>query len=123
MKTRQQPNDAFERSVLPIPDRKAVGLTTYDAKDPDTKFPPIAQLRPPTGAPNGCITMLRPSPGGTSNSAPSPAAPSPGGHRRCGRGCPPAWSRPSVGVLLEAEGTVGVWPRNVANSTCRGTRR
>jgi hypothetical protein len=45
-------NDSIQRSVLPIPDRKAIGLTTYDAKDPDTKFPPITQLRPPTGAPN-----------------------------------------------------------------------
>ena len=29
------------RDVLPIPDRKLLSLTTYDAKDPDTKFPPI----------------------------------------------------------------------------------
>jgi arylsulfatase len=39
--------DSIQRSVLPIPDRKPVGLTTYDAKDPDTKFPPITPLRPP----------------------------------------------------------------------------
>ena len=32
------------REVLPIPDRKPVGLTTYDAKDPDTKFPPITTV-------------------------------------------------------------------------------
>jgi arylsulfatase len=37
------------REVLPIPDRKPVGLTTYDAKDPDTKFPPIRPVRPPAG--------------------------------------------------------------------------
>jgi arylsulfatase len=24
-----------------------VGLTTYDAKDPETKFPPITRIRPP----------------------------------------------------------------------------
>jgi len=29
------------RDVLPIPDMQHVGLTTYDAKDPDTKFSPI----------------------------------------------------------------------------------
>jgi arylsulfatase len=58
MKTQQQPNDTIQRSVLPIPDRKAVGLTTYDAKDPDTKFPPITQLRPPTGAPNVLVILL-----------------------------------------------------------------
>ena len=58
MKTPQQPNDAIQRSVLPIPDRRPVTLTTYDAKDPDTKFPPITQLRPPTGAPNVLVILL-----------------------------------------------------------------
>jgi hypothetical protein len=33
--------DSLERGVLPIPDCKPVGLTTYDAKDPDLKFPPL----------------------------------------------------------------------------------
>jgi Sulfatase len=45
-------------TILPIPDRKQVGLTTYDAKDPDTKFLPIEPLRPPTGAPNVLIVLL-----------------------------------------------------------------
>jgi hypothetical protein len=40
------------RESLPIPDRPHIGLVTYDAKDPDTKFPPIEPLRPPAGAPN-----------------------------------------------------------------------
>jgi hypothetical protein len=31
------------------PDQVQHGLTTYDAKDPDTKFPPIRELRPPAG--------------------------------------------------------------------------
>ena len=52
------PNDSIQRGVLPIPDRKPVGLTTYDAKDPDTKFPPIVPLRPPTGAPNVLVILL-----------------------------------------------------------------
>src|SRR5262245_13492514 len=47
-----------ERSVLPIPDREQVGLTTYDARDPDTSFPPIEPLRPPAGAPNVLIVLL-----------------------------------------------------------------
>ena len=51
-------NDPIQRSVLPIPDRKPVSLTTYDAKDPDTKFPPIAQLRPPKGAPNILVILI-----------------------------------------------------------------
>jgi arylsulfatase A-like enzyme len=46
------------RQVLPIPDPKHIGLTTYDAKDPDTKYPPIMMLRPPAGAPNVLIVML-----------------------------------------------------------------
>jgi arylsulfatase len=33
-------------------------VTTYDAKDPDTKYPPIEQLRPPKGAPNVLIVLL-----------------------------------------------------------------
>ena len=48
------------REVLPIPDRKPVGLTTYDAKDPDTKYPPIVPLRPPTGAPNVLVILIDP---------------------------------------------------------------
>ena len=51
-------NDSIQRQVLPIPDRKPVSLTTYDAKDPDTKFPPITPLRPPTGAPNVLVILL-----------------------------------------------------------------
>ena len=51
-------SDKLSRAVLPIPDREHVGLTTYDAKDPDTKFPPIAPLRPPKGAPNVLIVLL-----------------------------------------------------------------
>jgi hypothetical protein len=47
--------DKVQRSVLPIPDLQHVGLTTYDAKNPDTKFPPIRELRPPAGAPNVLI--------------------------------------------------------------------
>ena len=46
------------RDVLPIPDRQHVGLTTYDAKDPDTQFPPIEPLRPPAGAPNVLVVLL-----------------------------------------------------------------
>jgi hypothetical protein len=35
------------RTVLPIPTRSHVGLTTYDAKDPETSFPAIKPVRPP----------------------------------------------------------------------------
>ena len=40
------------------PDRRHVGLTTYDAKDPATAFPPIEPLRPPADAPNVLIVLL-----------------------------------------------------------------
>jgi arylsulfatase len=46
------------RTVLPIPERKHVGLTTYDAKDPDTAYPPIEPIRPPKGAPNVLVVLL-----------------------------------------------------------------
>src|SRR5438046_2142977 len=47
-----------QRTVLPIPDLEHIGLTTYDAKDPDTSFPPIEPLRPPEGAPNVLVILL-----------------------------------------------------------------
>ena len=46
------------RENLPIPDPQWIGVTTYDAKDPDTKFPPIEPIRPPDGAPNVLIVLL-----------------------------------------------------------------
>jgi arylsulfatase len=46
------------RAVLPIPDREPQGLTTFDAKDPDTHYPPIQPLRPPAGAPNVLVVLL-----------------------------------------------------------------
>ena len=48
----------MQRDVLPMPDRPHEGLITYDAKDPDTSFPPIEPLRPPAGAPNVLIVLL-----------------------------------------------------------------
>ncbi len=52
------PKPAIQRSVLPIPKNSLSGLTTYDARDPDTKFPAIEPLRPPEGAPNVLIILL-----------------------------------------------------------------
>jgi arylsulfatase A-like enzyme len=51
-------NDVQSRSVLPIPDRPHVGLTTYDAKDPATSYPPIRDIRPPADAPNVLVILL-----------------------------------------------------------------
>jgi arylsulfatase A-like enzyme len=50
--------DRHARGMLPIPDIQQPGLTTYDAKDPATAFPPISPLLPPEGAPNVLIVLL-----------------------------------------------------------------
>jgi arylsulfatase len=50
--------DKKHRSHLPMPNTTRPTLITYDAKDPDTKFPPIEQLRPPKGAPNVLIILI-----------------------------------------------------------------
>jgi arylsulfatase len=50
--------DKKQRSHLPMPNTTRPTLITYDAKDPDTKFPPIEQLRPPKGAPNVLIILI-----------------------------------------------------------------
>ncbi len=49
---------AMRRGVLPIPDRPHLGVRTYDAKDPETAFPPIEPLLPPAGAPNVLVVLL-----------------------------------------------------------------
>src|SRR5688572_21552125 len=50
--------DRHARTMLPIPDRPKPGLTTYDAKDPDTSYPPITPLLPPDDAPNVLVVLL-----------------------------------------------------------------
>ncbi|MBX3031104.1 MAG: arylsulfatase [Chloroflexi bacterium] len=50
--------DPLPRTHLPIPDPQHVGVTTYDAKDPDTAFPPITPVRPPAGAPNVLVALI-----------------------------------------------------------------
>jgi len=50
--------DKIQREILPILDLTHVGVTLYDAKDPDNKYPPIEPLRPPKGAPNVLIILI-----------------------------------------------------------------
>ena len=52
------PNDTRSRQLLPIPDIPPVRLTTYDARAPEAKYPPIVPLRPPTGAPDVLVILL-----------------------------------------------------------------
>jgi len=51
-------HDGLPRHMLPIPDVTPVSLTTFDAKDPDTKYPPIRPIRPPDGAPNVLVILI-----------------------------------------------------------------
>ena len=50
--------DKKHRSHLPMPNTTRPRFIAYDAKDPDSKFPPIEQLRPPEGAPNVLIILI-----------------------------------------------------------------
>ncbi len=50
--------DESGRDILPIVEKKYIGMTTYDAKDPETKYPPITQLRPPKDAPNVLLILI-----------------------------------------------------------------
>src|SRR3954469_17213067 len=52
------PDETMSRAILPIPDPQHVGLTTFDARDPETSYPPIIPLRPPAGAPNVLIVLI-----------------------------------------------------------------
>ena len=51
-------DEAVQREVLPIPDQSYPGVVTYDARSPDTKFPPIGRLLPPAGAPNVLVVLI-----------------------------------------------------------------
>ena len=46
------------RSHLPMPNTVRQDFVNYDAKSPDTQFPPIERLRPPKGAPNVLIVLI-----------------------------------------------------------------
>lgn len=51
-------SETMHRSHLPMPNTVRPSFIAYDAKDPDSKFPPIPQLRPPKGAPNILIVLI-----------------------------------------------------------------
>jgi arylsulfatase len=48
----------LDRSHLPLRNTQRPGFVTYDAKDSESKFPPIRDLRPPEGAPNVLIILI-----------------------------------------------------------------
>jgi arylsulfatase A-like enzyme len=47
-----------QREILPIPDRAYAGYVAYDAKDPDSHFPPIEPIVPPAAAPNVLVVLI-----------------------------------------------------------------
>ena len=47
-----------DRTHLPMPNTIRPRSVTYDAKDPETQFPPIRDVRPPQGAPNIVIVLI-----------------------------------------------------------------
>ena len=53
-----EPARPIQRSVRPIREREHVRVTTFDAKSPDTSFPPIEPLRPHEGAPNVLVVLI-----------------------------------------------------------------
>jgi len=54
----RNPNEDIARDILPIPDVTPPHTTTYDARDPETQYPPIVPLRPPHAAPNVLIVLI-----------------------------------------------------------------
>jgi len=52
-------HDGVQREILPIPEvTPPHGVTTYDARDPDTDYPPMTPLRPPAGASNVLVVLI-----------------------------------------------------------------
>ena len=50
--------DTKHRSHLPMSNTGRPRFIAYDARDPDSRFPPIEQLRPPKGAPTVLVILI-----------------------------------------------------------------
>ena len=50
--------EPVQRQILPIPDAPYTGFVAYDARDPETKYPPIKPVHPPDGAPNVLVVLI-----------------------------------------------------------------
>jgi arylsulfatase len=66
--------DKKHRSHLPMPNTTRSPFFAYDAKDPDSKFPPIEELRPPKGAPNVLVVLIDDAGFGSSSAFGGPCA-------------------------------------------------
>ncbi len=89
--------DSMGRHVLPIPDHPHRGLVTYDAKDPDTSFPPIEPLRPLTAEERVRVAMGAPMTGALRILKLSPDP----GDASGGRGASHVTKRPAAGQIGE----------------------
>src|SRR4051794_17980748 len=68
------PRRSTQREILPVPDITPPGLVTYDAKDPDSSFPPIVEPQPPAGAPNVLVVLIDDAGFGSSSAFGGPCA-------------------------------------------------
>ena len=100
---------SVQREVLPIPDVPRSGLVTYDAKDPDTSFAPIEQLRPPAGAPNVLVVLIDDVGFGASSAFGGPCA-TPNAERLAAGG-PEVQPLPHDGVVLADAGGAAERPQ------------
>jgi len=66
--------DKKHRSHLPMSNVEKPKFIAYDAKDPDSKFSPIPQLRPPKGAPNVIVVLIDDAGFGSSSAFGGPCA-------------------------------------------------
>ena len=65
---------AKQRAHLPMPNTVPMRHVTYDAKDPETVFPPIERLLPPEGAPNVLLVLIDDAGFGSSSAFGGPCA-------------------------------------------------
>ncbi len=66
--------DNKHRSHLPMPNTTRSTFIAYDAKNPDSKFPPIQDLCPPKGAPNVLVILIDDAGFGSSSAFGGPCA-------------------------------------------------
>ena len=70
----QTPGDKLDRTHLPMLNTARPSSVVYDAKNPDAKYPPITQLRPPKGAPSVLIVLIDDAGFGSSSTFGGPCA-------------------------------------------------
>src|SRR6187455_3195747 len=98
--------DTKHRSHLPMPNTQRSQFIAYDAKDPDSKFPPIEQLRPPKGAPNVLVILIDDAGFGSASAFGGPCQTPNAERRKAGGGRAEAQSLPHHRALLPDAGGI-----------------